>query len=175
MKPVSTKWYKDYCKECFTSSYIGSKASTNKHIFDNFYKTNWFIYLSVDSVFYSIAIPFLTEWTILPKEVLEQGNWVRYKTKREVMPWSKHIRRRYLSIVDTGMCEATSEGDCQPFLYLLAAFYWITPAFSEMSTPPALPFSYFLYLLAGFNFFLDTISISVSSMVMTRTMTKYLT
>ena len=30
------------------------------------------------------------------------------------------LRRRYLSIVDTSRCEATSEGGCQPFLYLLA-------------------------------------------------------
>ena len=29
--------------------------------------------------------------------------------------WNKHIRRRYLSIVDTGRCEATSEGGCWPF------------------------------------------------------------
>ena len=37
------------------------------------------------------------------------------------VPWSKHVRRRYLSIVDTGRCEATSEGGWQLFF----CSYWL--------------------------------------------------
>ena len=37
----------------------------------------------------------------------------------EIVSWSKHIWRRYISIIDTGRCEATFEGGwltgCQPF------------------------------------------------------------
>ena len=32
------------------------------------------------------------------------------------------LRRRYLSIVDTGRCEATSEGGCQPFFCTYCLF-----------------------------------------------------
>ena len=38
------------------------------------------------------------------------------------------------------------------FLYLVAVFYLVTPAFSEKSTPPPLPSSHFLYQLTGFIF-----------------------
>ena len=52
------------------------------------------------------------------------------KSSRNVIDtWSKHIGRRYLSIVDTGMSEATSEGGCQPS-------FVPTGSFSHMAWTP---------------------------------------
>ena len=64
--------------------------------------------------------------------------WAQYSdAARTLQSWRKHTRRRYLSIVDTGRCETTSEG---------SHFFVPTSCFSHMAWTP---YSHFLQPLVA--------------------------
>ena len=50
-------------------------------------------------------------------------------------PWRKHIRRQYLSIVDTDRREATSEIGCQPFFVPTGCFSHMAWTLKDKGTP----------------------------------------